>query len=252
MESRRFAQLFAIGGAALALTSCSGRTEPATEVGPHSAKLNAYGKADNGPAYSFFKYQRSEYDQYNQGWESFTPRRDWPAGAAANFSETVSGLLAGTSYTYRVCGNDQGQAASCTASSQKFTTASTPTSDVVDGRYTTPYVGYQGNLHAVAGPTGASPSGTFSFAGGKSRFSGRVTCLTVSGSRATVGVVGTGNGGWTDYPQTGLVTVVDGGSSGDTTNVQLTEGTTPPSCAAASFANQSSVGGSSLVVQDAR
>ena len=36
--------------AALALAGCVGNTDPATHVGVHAATLNAYGKADGGPA----------------------------------------------------------------------------------------------------------------------------------------------------------------------------------------------------------
>jgi hypothetical protein len=41
--------------AGLALTGCYGSTEPATEVTADTARLNARGTANNGPATSFFE-----------------------------------------------------------------------------------------------------------------------------------------------------------------------------------------------------
>jgi hypothetical protein len=40
----------------LILSGCYGSTEPATDIGPESAKLNARGTANNGPAHGGFEY----------------------------------------------------------------------------------------------------------------------------------------------------------------------------------------------------
>ena len=53
-------------------------------------------------------------------------------------------------------------------------------------------------------------------------------------------------------PATVLATVFDGnGSAPDTIGRAFAEGSTPPDCGTASFANQFSIGGGDLVVMDA-
>jgi hemolysin type calcium-binding protein len=116
-RARRAAILIAAGGLALLGAGCSGDTDPATNVGAHSAQLNFHGNANTGPAYSYFEY-----------WESARPAnklktqtRSWPAGASAPFGEQVQHLFSSTAYSYRVCGADQGKEPRC-VSTKQFTT----------------------------------------------------------------------------------------------------------------------------------
>ena len=69
-----------IGVAALglaALCGCYGSTEPATEIGPESAKLIARGTADNGPAHGGFQYWLTNADRIRKA-----TGQAFPAGAS--------------------------------------------------------------------------------------------------------------------------------------------------------------------------
>jgi hypothetical protein len=82
---------------------------------------------------------------------------------------------------------------------------------------------------------------------------GFVTCLRVAGNRAAVGAVGHLPGS-PSAKETILATFVDGGPSGtDTVAYSIAPGSTPPDCASASFAGQTSIDPSAgdLVVNDA-
>jgi hypothetical protein len=82
-----------------------------------------------------------------------------------------------------------------------------------------------------------------------------VTCLAVHGSQAAVGGVGnvTYQPGGQTADQTWLVTIVDRPLERDTFNSVVTNGTTPPDCAGASFAYNGEIiiPGGDLVVNDA-
>jgi hypothetical protein len=102
---------------ALVGAGCYGNTQEATNVGAHSAQLNAHGKADKGPAYTFFQYWK-ESDPNNK---LTTARQNWPAGAEGSFFERPQHLAADTNYSYRLCGNDQGKDPVC-ANIKRFKT----------------------------------------------------------------------------------------------------------------------------------
>src|SRR6188472_1755939 len=106
-----------IGGFALLLAGCTGNTDPATNVTNLSAKLNFHGTADNGPAYTYFEYWKTSTPNDKQT----TPTVNWPAGASGSFGQTVTGLSPSTDYSFRVCGQDQGNSAAC-LSTKSFTT----------------------------------------------------------------------------------------------------------------------------------
>jgi hypothetical protein len=114
-----------------------------------------------------------------------------------------------------------------------------------------------GTVDAHSGPAGQNPRGYLEDVYAPisySSFRGFVTCLAVSGNRAALGAVGqerTDTGAST--PATRLITIVDGGPTGsDTIGRQATAGSTPPSCANASFSQQVDFGaGAGLVVNDA-
>ena len=76
MRGKRSAAAVAMAG--LALVGCYGSTEPATEVERDSARLNARGTANNGPASSVFEYwPAGRQDAARQ-----TRRLNWPGGAS--------------------------------------------------------------------------------------------------------------------------------------------------------------------------
>ena len=116
--------------AALGLLGCKGATLPATNINSTGAKLNLHGEADNGTAFSYFEYWQTAVPSL----KSTTTVRNWPAGAASDFGESVKGLRQATSYSYRVCGNDSGKPASC-INTRSFTTGVS---------------GYSGIAHRVA------------------------------------------------------------------------------------------------------
>ena len=91
----------------LVFAGCSGGTDGPSKVTATSARLNAHGKADKGPAYSYFQYGRTT------AYGSKTVTRTWPSGASSQFGETVNGLSPSTIYHYRVCGGDVGKSAAC-------------------------------------------------------------------------------------------------------------------------------------------
>jgi hypothetical protein len=234
---------------ALAVGGCYASTEPASKVAFDGAQLNAQGTANNGPASSFFEY----WPTTNPQAKITTFPQQWPAGASAPFSETISAtsyqgpLYASTAYSFRVCGNDQGQSPVC-AQTRTFTTPAA-TTDAVEGHWqdtlASPHVN-TGTVQAMSGAPGQSPTGTLRFDYRKQSaydYAGRVTCLTVNGGRAVVGSVGevTSDGRTPPNPNanpptsTLVATIVDGGPGAlDSADVVLNAGSsTPPACTAA-------------------
>jgi hypothetical protein len=254
MRARRAAAVLA-SAALVGLAGCYGSTEPATNVTYDSAQLNARGTADNGPAYSYFEYGPTDVSP-----QAFrTATRSWPAGASGAFSEKVGGptsgpgpLYASTRYSVRVCGNDAGKQPVC-AQTLTFTTPP-PVKDAAEGFWQNGLSpGFPaGQVNASADPNGANPSGTLrhQLYAPNTIFSGRVTCLRVSGRTAIVGAVGqrTTNG---QEPNpngppnaSSVVTIVDGGpQSTDTTGVSMSSSTAPPSCSSGPTANGRSAAG---------
>jgi hypothetical protein len=222
---------------AVALCGCYGSTEPATKVAFDGAQLNARGTANNGPASSFFEYWPTAKPEAKLA----TDPRHWPSGASGPFSETISAdsfqgpLYASTAYSFRVCGNDQGQSPAC-AQTRTFSTPA-PAHDAVEGSW-------QDVLTSPHANTGTVKGTTLSYSFRKQDaydYAGRVTCLTVSGAQAVVGSVGeiTTDGSAPDPnlnpPNASLVaTIVDGGPGvADRASVVLALGPSQPSCTAA-------------------
>jgi len=121
MKRRRAALILTVVALTLGLAACRGETDPASQITSSSARLNAHGSSDNGPAYSYFEYWKTA----TPAAKSTTPTRNWGANATAPFSEDVTGLSASASYSFRVCGNDAGKAAACMAT-RSFTTLAPP------------------------------------------------------------------------------------------------------------------------------
>jgi hypothetical protein len=96
-------------------------------------------------------------------------------------------------------------------------------------------------------PTG-HPESVFATIG---TFSGTVTCLRVEGNRATVGAVGSNNGG----PARALFEVVDNNATrigtGDQVDWTETPGSAPPDCSTGSFATLRSLYYGTVLVYDA-
>jgi hypothetical protein len=229
--------------AAFVVCGCYGSTEPATNVRFDGAQLNGRGTANSGRASSFFEY----WPTANPQAKLTTDPQHWPAGASGPFSATISAksfngpLYAGTAYSFRMCGSDEGQSAIC-AQTRSFTTPR-PTKDAVEGFWkdtlASPHVN-TGTVLAMAGSSG--PTGTLTFSYRKQSaydYAGRVTCLVVTGSRAVVGSVGEvttdgspPNSNANPPTATLVATIVDGGPGVvDSADVTLTPGSsTPPSC----------------------
>jgi hypothetical protein len=173
----------------LALAGCYGNTEPATNVRPNGATLNAWGTADKGPAYSYFEFWRAA----DPSRKVQSPTWHWPANASGHYSYAIDPhgvgidpLLQNTSYEFRVCGNEEGKDAVCVPS-RSFTT---PRGDAIDGKATFSPTDTELTVDAWSGPGGESPQGHFSFLDHQQGFSGDVTCLSVHGNSAAVGAVG--------------------------------------------------------------
>jgi hypothetical protein len=238
----------------LILSGCYGSTEPATDIGPESAKLNARGTANNGPAHGGFEYWLTNADRIRK-----RTSQAFPAGASGPISQRVTGLAAGSSYSFRACGNDDNGGNTVCAQTRTFTTKP-PVEDAVMGYF------YSGccstfDLDAHSGPNGENPRGYIHWHAGSSSdpppyddFNGFVTCLAANGHQAAVGAVGQWRRG-SDAARAGtiLFTVVDRLAQDDTIHIVEADGSTPPSCATASFANQGviSIPDHELIVNDA-
>jgi hypothetical protein len=220
---------------AVALGGCYASTEPATDVGSESAKLNARGTANNGPATSHFEL----WIIGSTNRVRWTADRHWPAGASGPFSEKVAPLAASTGYSFRVCGSNDGDHAGACAQTRTFTTGSAVEDSVAGSWPNSP--SFDGSVNTRSGRSGQSPDGSIAARVSFQAFTGSVTCLLVQGNRATVGAVGNVPG-QPEAKETMVTTIVDGGPSGtDTVHPIIAAGTTPPSCASASFASQTNV-----------
>jgi hypothetical protein len=258
------------GAACLALTGCVGITDPATNVASTSARLNAHGHTDATSARYSFRYD-TDPAALSTTVASRTPRRGpvpphVPAGGGdVAFSETVTGLEPGRTYFYEVCGEDAVTHPDVCGGVQSFFTTPTSAEDTAQGGFKPFVQGINGGgVDAASGPAGEHADGSIDYtrAGTFTRFSGRVTCLAVSGHQAAVGAVGrlTLNGGGDGGSESFLLTVVDLGPlpppgqppyRDDTIGIVETPGTTAPDCASASFAHQQNFPVTSVTVHDA-
>jgi hypothetical protein len=226
--------------AAVALAGCYASTEPATDVGPTKATLHAHGTANSGGARSWFELEIT-------GRVGTPPQignhYNWPAGASGPLWHTVGGLSAGSEYSFRVCGADNGtpdEDALC-AQTRTFTTPAA-VEDSVHGGWWGGCCAAE-SVQATSGPSGESPNGVMTWAIGpsstpvSSRYTGIVTCLQITGRTAIIGSVGKREDtpGETT-PATMLVRVIDGVTAADSyQDLGVQPGSTPPSCATASF-----------------
>ena len=167
-----------VGCVALAagLGGCYGSTEPATDVSETRATLHAQGHANNGDAYSLFEYWRTA----QPGIKFSIGRWHWPAGAKSTFQGQLTHLAPARSYSFRLCGGDEANPGQPVCANTRTFTTSTPTGDVASGgvHLFGPGPGISVSFEAFSGPSGQNPSGYAQ---------GDVTCLSVSGSQATIG-----------------------------------------------------------------
>jgi hypothetical protein len=235
------------------LPGCYASTEPATEVGPETAKLNAHGTANNGPASAYFRY-----------WLTGAPDQElvsdpihFPAGATGPFSKKVGGLAADSEYTFKVCGADDGAGEEVCAQTRTFTTAPAVEDSVVGGASSG--CCFSVRVDARAGPNGESARGTSRYTSLPAfsigtEFTGFVTCLAVDGRSAAVGAIGQlrrlGAQDPGPHPASMLMTVVDGHLGPDSFRTgQFGPASPAPDCASASFENHSTLG--QFIVNDA-
>jgi hypothetical protein len=238
----------------IVLAGCYGSTEPATNVGPESATLNGKGTANHGGVSTKFEYALTgrvgDPQQVSGG--------HFPAGASGPFSAKIFHLAAGSNYSFRMCGLDDGEVEYICAQTRTFTTPPAVEDSVYGGWFAGCCASF--SVDARSGPSGESPHGTMAWHEGPTIndqtemtfTSDEITCLEVDGARAAIGAVGilhiepSGE----DHLTSALATIVDGRTQVDTyhrsspSNVSF--------CADASFDDQTSLGSQfEFVVNDA-
>jgi hypothetical protein len=238
----------------MALAGCYASTEPATNVGPESAKLNARGVANSGPASSYFEYWLTGSTQAHDN----IAAGSWPAGASGPFSKVVTLLSADADYSFRVCGSDDGAQSHC-AQTRSFKTLPA-VEDSVEGAFFHACCASL-NVDATSGPSGENPHGSMSlgefpaFSPGR-QFSGSVTCLIVHGRSAAVGAVGQwrefGTQNTDPYPGSLTAGIVDGHLGVDKLGRRSAGPASPPDCASVGFDNLYVSNENYFVVNDAQ
>lgn len=120
---RRAVATLLIVACVVALASCVAVTDPATNVGSWTARLNGHGHTDSTPATFYFEYATQRAD-LGTGAAKRTPTRNAPANVPNDvaFSSKVTDLEPGTTYYYRVCGRDGGSTSDACSNVQSFTT----------------------------------------------------------------------------------------------------------------------------------
>jgi hypothetical protein len=224
------------------LAGCYATTDPPSNVGPRQATLRAHGTTNSGPAQSWFEYWPVGAQAGNVG---RTRTYDWPGGIenapkqvflSGYFPEPpyFEGLYPSTEYAYRICGHDVGKSTVC-AQTVTFTTWG-PTNDRVDLE-TGSANGHSVSMNAqVRGAEG--PGGLLHIRAGFEQWFGDVTCMSLSGTTATIGAVGHRSRFDNPNPNVGTlgratVTVKDAryGPGADTLAYTYSDGSAPPSCA---------------------
>jgi len=185
----------------LALVGCVGITDPATNVGQTTARLNAHGRTDDTSAHFYFRYANQEADLPTAAAKR-TPTRTVPAhrpdsGEFGYFGENVTGLSSGRTYFFELCGGDDkpGVPDWC-GGRQEFFTDPSSSNDWVEAGFGDPRApGFLWTtIRAASGPQGQDAGGELVTQRAFVVYSGRVTCLKVTTQnftkRAAIGVVG--------------------------------------------------------------
>jgi hypothetical protein len=236
--------------ASVVLVGCYGETRPATDVTPNSARLHGHFTADKGPALSWFEYWKtSEPDtKWEVGFENRADGESAPVEAdaplrlgSAGLDPMPSRLRYGTSYSFRLCGRDQGGPPAC-AQTETFTT---PVGDAVEAYLAFGFQAMQPKwyVRGSSSPTGQNPQGSLHESGAH-EFNGFISCLAVSGHRAAVGAVGYGRDAFPGddpswVPETQLLSIQEdpNNPNGASFKQVVTAGSTRPNCSTASFEN---------------
>jgi hypothetical protein len=236
-SSRPFAVAGALLGTTLILGGCYGTTKPATDIGFDRATLNGEGTTNDGPARVYFEYWPTGHPERKQP----SLGKDIPAGVTGPISAPHSpfhvGLYADTSYTFRLCGRDQGSPDGLCAQTLTFRTKK-PDGDFVSGFFLTEIggSGHEGNVYAQSDPSGANPTGSFRLPdSGGNALNAHVTCVLVNGNEAIIGGVGTREDG---SSASGLLKVRDDlTGEDDADNWVITPNGSAPDCASAASWN---------------
>jgi hypothetical protein len=238
----------------LALVGCVGITDPATNVGQMTARLNAHGRTDDTSAHFYFRYANQEADLPTAAAKR-TPTRTVPAhrpdnGEFGYFGENVTGLSPGRNYFFELCGGDDKPGApDWCGGRQRFFTEPSSSQDSVAGEMEAGAIVFIVRFKAASGPQGQNADGWFEFRNprnGAGNFDARITCLEVEGSRAAMGLVIPGSDGSTS----GLIVTLTDGGPGGTDTIGSAPDDVPPDCADANFDDQQGAYNSTLVVRD--
>jgi hypothetical protein len=198
MRDRTAAAITALLAVAV-LAGCYGQTDLATEIDETTAKLNARGATNNGPANAFFEYWKTA----TPGTKLQTTPQTIPGGVSGPFNQRVTGLAANTSYSFRLCGNDKSSSGPpVCAQTRSFLTGSSSVQAYGDTYAPYGETGWDRiDVKVAAGPPGGSPIGRV-FAriydaeagppGGVafplgSETEDNVTCIAVEGNVAVIG-----------------------------------------------------------------
>jgi DNA-binding beta-propeller fold protein YncE len=133
---RRALTMLSIASVALGLAACVGQTDPATNVTNVSARLNAHGYTNDGPATWWWEYDtvKAELGTANDtevcGSGTGPKEPDARCGPASGGSQqnqipvnvVVTGLTPSTTYFFRACGQDTNDPSPSCGSTHSFTT----------------------------------------------------------------------------------------------------------------------------------
>ena len=116
---------------ALILASCAAVTDPATNVTPNRARLNAHGHTDSTPASYYFAYATDPADlgtdaEFDTQVVVVPPGAHGPNGEDIPFAAPTATLRPDTTYYFRVCGGDDVLNRLVCANTRSFTTPPNP------------------------------------------------------------------------------------------------------------------------------
>jgi hypothetical protein len=133
---------------ALGLVGCVGNTDPASHIRATQAQLNAHGRTNNGPATWWWEYGTSQTAVQNgQGTDSphFGPAES-PNDVPLSY--VAKNLAPGTTYHFRVCGQDQSSTTAVCGSVLNFRT-SPADSSAWSGAFGLAFVRFTGALNVA-------------------------------------------------------------------------------------------------------
>ncbi len=128
---RRVVAVPAFVALALILASCAAVTDPATNVTPNRARLNAHGHTDSTPASYYFAYATDPADlgtdaEFDTQIVVVPPGAHGPNGEDIPFAAPTATLRPDTTYYFRVCGGDDVLNRLVCANTRSFTTPPNP------------------------------------------------------------------------------------------------------------------------------